>query len=79
MDAIDNQVKSLILKINTIQDNQEDKNNPVEHIIKILNAHLHALQYADKTSKQLEFKLEEAEKALKRQIHDLERLHLRNY
>jgi len=63
-------LKELITKLNRAYSKEEDEDNPVSQIIKILNAHLNSLQWVDQNSVLLNTKIQEVSKQF--MIHEKE-------
>ena len=68
-------LKDLVTKINDAQEKSLDPENPVNQIVKILNAHLNSLNWIDQNSSQLQSKIQETAKFLALQKTEQERLY----
>jgi nuclear pore complex protein Nup62 len=72
LDQMEMTLRDLVKKINTAQEQEMDKDNPVYQIMQILNAHLTSLQWIDQTSSQVQQKILDLEKQLKLVKNDQE-------
>jgi len=68
-------LKDLIAKLNRAQSKDEGDDNPVNQIIKILNAHLNSLQWIDQNTSLLNSKIQEVSKQFGIQQKEHERIY----
>jgi len=65
-------LREIIEHVNTTSPNNEQANNPVNQITRILSSHMDSLQWLDTNSKSLETKLDELTKQVNEKKHEQE-------
>lgn len=70
-----NTLKDLVSKLNTAQEKTLDPENPVNQIVKILNAHLTSLQWIDQNAGNLQSKIQDVTKQMSYQKSEQDRLY----
>lgn len=74
LDQMETTLKDMINKLNASH-TTSDSDNPVNQVVKILNAHLTSLQWLDQNSNYLQSKLQELNRAFNAQKSEQEWLH----
>lgn len=74
LDQMSNTLKDLISKLNSASEKTEDTDNPVNQIVKILNAHLNSLNWVDENASLLNTKVQEIGRQFAMQQVEQERL-----
>jgi len=62
LDKMSTTLRDLITRVNATYEEQEDSNNPMNQIVKILNSHLNSLQWIDHNASILQSKIQEVTK-----------------